>query len=259
MSKVFAKGDVVLLRGNKKDLLVEIDGEMFRTSSPRGAFNTERLVGMRPGEELRIGSVRFRVYEPDVLDHILNLERGPQMIIPKDSSRIVLELGLTNGSRVVEGGAGSGALSIAILNAVSPAGRLHTYDIRVDHLEKASGNIETAGLQSCWEGKEGDIGKDIAEEDLDAFVVDVPEPERTVSTASGSLKAGGRFCSYVPTVNQMERICLALWDAGFEKVRATEIIERDFSVKKGATRPVTEILAHTGFLIFARWPGSFQS
>ncbi len=249
-------GDKVLMRGPKGEQLVCIDGNMFKLSSPTGALNTERLVGMQPGDILKVGSVHFRLYRPDVLDSIINLERGPQMIIPKDSSRIIMEIGLSDGSKVVEGGAGSGALSIALLNSVAPNGWVHTYDIRNDHLEKAKSNIELAGLTSKWTGKLGDIGEDIQERDLDAFVIDVPEPEKAVFTASLSLRPGGRFCSYVPTTNQMERVVISLREGGFEQVKALEIIERGYSVKEGATRPVTEILSHTGFLVFARWPGS---
>jgi hypothetical protein len=103
--------------------------------------------------------------------------------------------------------------------------------------------------------KLGDISEQISESNLDAFVIDVPEPEKAVRTASRSLAPGGRFCSYVPTSNQMERVFIALRGSGFEEVRAMELMERGYSVKEGATRPVTEMLSHTGFLVFARWPG----
>jgi tRNA (adenine57-N1/adenine58-N1)-methyltransferase len=258
MTGEFATGDTVLLRGPKGEHLVTIDGGMFMLSNPRGALDTGRLAGMRPGDVLRMGSLKFRVFRPDVLDLILNLDRGPQMILPKDSSRIVMELGLSAGCSVVEGGAGSGALSIALLNAVAPSGRVITYDIRQDHLEKAGSNIRRSSLSSIWEGKLGDISEKIEEREMDAFAVDVPEPEKAVNTAATSLRAGGRFCSYVPTTNQMERVVLALRDEGFDNARAIEIIERGYSVKGGATRPVTEMLSHTGFLVFARWPGSSE-
>ena len=256
MTEPFARGDEVLLKGPRGENLVRIDGGMFRMKSPKGAIDTSRLIGMSSGDKIRIGSASFRLFRADLLDHINNLERGPQMILPKDSSRIVVELGLTNGSRVVEGGAGSGALTIALLNAVAPDGRVATYDIREDHLQKARDNIERAGLSSIWTGKIGDISKQIDDKEMDAFVIDVPEPEKAVSTTSRSLVPGGRFCSYVPTSNQMERVFIALKGSGFEGVRALELIERGYSIKEGATRPVTEMLSHTGFLIFARWPGS---
>ncbi len=253
MDNKFEKGDTILIKGSRKDHLVTIDGGMCRLSDPRGAFDTGRLIGTSPGDELKIGSARFLLHVPDVLDHLMYLNRGPQMIIPKDSSRIVMGLGLSNGSKVLEGGAGSGALSIAILNSIGDEGKLITYDIRKDHLEKAGANIERAGLSSSWEGKLGNVYDGIQGDGFDAFVVDVPEPEKVVKVASKSLRSGGRFCSYVPTFNQMERAVIALRGYDFSEIKAIEIIERGFSVKDGATRPVTEMLSHTGFLVFGRW------
>ena len=259
MKGSFKEGDLVLLKGEKKDHLIHIDGSMFKLTEPRGAFDTKRLIGMREGDELEVGKISFKVLRPDLLDSILNLRRGAQMILPKDSSRIVMELGLGNGSTVVEGGVGSGALTIALLNSVMPEGRVISYDVRQDHLDNANFNVSNSGMGDGWEGKKGSIYDEIMESNIDGFVVDVPEPERSVGTAMRSLRAGGRFCSYVPTVNQMERVFIELRKKGFRDIRGFELIERGYSVKEGATRPQTEILNHTGFLVFARWVGSSQS
>lgn len=252
MENRFKEGDTVLLKGSRKDHLVTITGDLFRLTDPQGAFDTGRLIGMEEGGKLKVGSRSFVVLRPDVLDHVLNLERGAQLIIPKDSSRIIMGLGLSSGSRVLEGGAGSGALTIALLNSVAPGGEVTTYEIRNDHLEKARGNVERTGYSSLWNGKIGDVYRDVDEREMDAFVVDVPEPEMTVDAALSSLRHGGRFCSYVPTSNQMERCVMALRKAEFKDIHSMEIIERQYSVKEGATRPVTEMLSHTGFLVFAR-------
>jgi tRNA (adenine57-N1/adenine58-N1)-methyltransferase len=230
-----------------------IDGGMAKIRDPKGAIDTRKIIGMIPGEKINIGSLSYIVLRPDTMDHLSNLERGPQMIIPKDSARIISGLGISNGSVVVEGGAGSGALTIALLSNVAPDGRVVTYDIRSDHLEKAGRNVARTPFSGEWRPKEGSIYDDIEEREVDAFVVDVPEPERTVGTASSCLRTGGRFCAYVPTFNQMERAVIALRKEGFENISSMEIIERGFSVKEGATRPVTEMLSHTGLLVFARW------
>jgi tRNA (adenine57-N1/adenine58-N1)-methyltransferase len=99
--------------------------------------------------------------------------------------------------------------------------------------------------------------KGVDEKDLDAAVLDIPEPDQAVEAISRSLKIGARFCAYIPTTNQLERVVIALKRSGYVNIEPLEIIRRPFSVKEGATRPATEILAHTGFLVFARWPGSF--
>lgn len=256
MDRAFDLGDTVLLRGEGKEFLVTIDGNMLKMTDPRGAVDTKNLIGHAPGDYITIGSRSYQLLRPDTMDHLSNLRRGAQMVIPKDSAAIVSGLGLSPGTTVVEGGAGSGALTIALLNAVGPQGKVVTYDIRKDHLERAGSNVSRTSLSAKWIPKEGSVYEKVAEKQADAFVVDVPEPERVVNTASSSLKVGGRFCAYVPTVNQMERAVLALREGGFSEVRAVEIIQRAYSVKKGATRPVTEMLSHTGFLVFARWLGS---
>ncbi|MGA1872237.1 MAG: tRNA (adenine-N1)-methyltransferase [Thermoplasmatota archaeon] len=256
MTDVFREGDRVLLVDGERSSLVLLDGRLARMKGVRGGIDTSRMVGLKAGARLSIGNRNVLLLRPDFRDLAEHIERGPQIIIPKDAAEIVSGLGLSNGSRVLEGGAGSGALTLFLLNAVYPEGMVITYDIREDHLRFAEMNIDRAGLSQCWEGRIGDVTEKIEERGLDAMVVDIPVPERAVREAASSLKIGGRYCSYVPTTNQMERTVLALREMGFASVEAFEVIRRPFNVKEGATRPVTEMLSHTGYLVFARWIGS---
>ncbi|MGA1793497.1 MAG: tRNA (adenine-N1)-methyltransferase [Thermoplasmatota archaeon] len=256
MDDEFREGDDVLLVEGERSFIVKIDGSIAKMKGSRGGISTSRLIGSRPGGIITIGTRSFFLLRPDMRDRIENIERGPQIIIPKDASHIITGLGLTNGSRVVEGGAGSGGLTLFLLNSVMPEGRVWTYDIREDHLKVTADNVRKADLSAQWEGKLGDVRYGVDEKDIDAVVLDVPEPELAVESLSRSIRQGGRFCSYVPTTNQLERVVLALRRHGFVNVEALEIVVRPYSVKEGATRPVTEILSHTGFLVFARWLGS---
>ncbi|MGA1819715.1 MAG: tRNA (adenine-N1)-methyltransferase [Thermoplasmatota archaeon] len=256
MDDSFREGDDVLLVEGERSFMVRIDGSIAKMKGSRGGVSTSRLIGMRSGETFTIGSRSFLLLRPDIRDRIDNIERGPQIIVPKDASHIITGLGLSSGSRVVEGGAGSGGLTLFLLSSVGPEGRVWTYDVREDHLRVTADNVKMAGLTGWWEGKLGDVREGVDEKDTDAMVLDVPEPELAVERLSASLKPGGRFCSYVPTTNQLERVVLALRRSGFINVESMEVIIRPYSVKEGATRPVNEILAHTGFLVFARWPGS---
>ncbi|MBN1540216.1 MAG: methyltransferase domain-containing protein, partial [Candidatus Thermoplasmatota archaeon] len=242
--------------GADRSFVVRIDGSMARLKGVRGGVLTSRLIGMKAGDRISIGDLGFLLLEPDIRDHIENIERGPQIIIPKDASEIVWGLALSNGSRVLEGGAGSGGLTLFLLNSVSPEGKVYSYDVREDHLKMTASNVERAGLLGQWEGTVGDVTESVDRHDLDAVVLDIPEPERALTVAASSLKIGGRFCAYVPTTNQLERITLSLMREGFGSVEPLELIRRPYSIKEGATRPVTEMLSHTGFLVFARWMGS---
>ncbi len=236
----------------RKGYLVKLEEGMMKLEGGRGALSSSNIVGRKEGDRVTIGRKEFILIRPDILDHIEHIDRGPQMIIPKDSAAIILGLGLTSGKRVIEGGAGSGGLTIALLNSVRPDGGVTTYDIRDDHLRKARKNVETAGLSDNWEGLLGDVRSDVKVEEADAVVLDIPDPEQATGSAWEALRPGGRFCAYVPTSNQLERCCLSLRDAGFSNVEAMELIKRGYSVKEGAVRPSTEMLGHTGFLIFAR-------
>lgn len=255
MTGVFREGDSALLISGRRSYLIRLEGDMARLEGGRGAVSTSSIIGSEPGSRISIGSREMMVIRPDALDSIEHLKRGAQIITPKDSSAIAAYLGLTDGKTVIEGGAGSGGLTIALLNAVRPNGRVTTYELRSDHLDRTALNVEMAGLSEHWEGKIGDIRELDIENEADAFVIDIPDGETTVKCASRALITGGRFVSYVPTVNQMERVVPALRQEGFQNISAEEIIRREYSVKEGAVRPNTEMLGHTGFIIRARWLG----
>jgi tRNA (adenine57-N1/adenine58-N1)-methyltransferase len=219
-------------------------------------LDTSRIIGARPGIRIDVGGKKLLAIRPDAKDHAQNIRRGAQIIIPKDGAQIVFGLGIGPGSKVIEGGAGSGGLTLLLLNAVAPDGLVTTYDIRQDHLDLTSANVSQAGLSAQWVPRTGDVSEDVGERDQDAFVVDVPEPEKCLEEVKKALRPGGRFCAYVPTTNQMERVVLGLEEKGFRFIEPMEVLLRPYTVKEGATRPVNEMLSHTGFLIFARWLGS---
>jgi tRNA (adenine57-N1/adenine58-N1)-methyltransferase len=253
MDDTVKEGDLVLLLDGAREHLIRAEDRMAPLGGG-GALNAKRLIGFRYGGKLGVGSKELIVLRPDVRDLLGNLERGPQIIIPKDIGSIIVELGISPGMTVVEGGAGSGSLTLALLNAVGPDGRVITYELREDHIEKARRNILMSPFADRWEGRLGDIAScDIV--GADVFVVDVPDPQDAIQSASTSLNVGGRFCSYIPTVNQLEKVSLRLKETGFIRVRAMELLMREYSLKEGAIRPQTEMLGHTGFMVHARWVG----
>jgi tRNA (adenine57-N1/adenine58-N1)-methyltransferase len=205
-----------------------------------------------PGASVAVGSRELTLLRPDVIDHLSSIERGAQTILPKDSSWMVLHLGLRSGDTVVEAGAGSGGLTLALLNAVWPDGHVITYDIRQDHLDNARRNVERTDMAKCWEGRIADVREGVPQKDADALAMDIPDPENAVLAAASCLKPGGRICCYVPTMNQVERCVLTLRNGPFTSISAIELMERKLSVKEGAVRPDTEMLGHTGYIIIAR-------
>ena len=80
----------------------------------------------------------------------------------------------------------------------------------------------------------------------------MPNPWDAVETAHKALRAGGYVCCYVPNINQAERAAVELARKPFIEIKTTEIIQREWVVRDGASRPSFEGLGHTGYLTFAR-------
>ncbi|MDG6226077.1 MAG: tRNA (adenine-N1)-methyltransferase [Candidatus Thermoplasmatota archaeon] len=242
----------VILHDGKRPVLVRFKGGSGKIEGGGGSISAATLEGKGPGDRIRIGSREFTLVRPDILDHLVNLKRGAQIILPKDASYIVLHLGLRSGDTVIEAGAGSGGSTLVLLNTVAPGGMVLTYDIRKEHLDLTAENVARSGLSSSWEGRLGDIKEARPQVKADAFLLDIPDPENALTTAKEALKPGGRLCCYLPTFNQVERCHMAMERTGFIDIRAVELLERTLSVKEGATRPSTEMLGHTGYLVFGR-------
>ncbi|HLE47707.1 MAG TPA: tRNA (adenine-N1)-methyltransferase [Candidatus Thermoplasmatota archaeon] len=254
MPDAIQAGDRVLLyRDEAPRRVVEARDETARVPG-LGVLNLGDLVGRAWGSKLTLGADEYLLLRPILRDRLLSLDRGPQIVLPKDASRIVLECGLHAGSRVAEAGVGSGALTMVLAHAVAPTGRVLAFDNREDHLNHAKRNLKQAGLDAVVEFKMADVTKGIAEKNLDAVVLDLPEPENVVPHAHKALGPSGAFASYSPLVIQMERTVEALRAHGFIEIRSLELLERPWMVHERGSRPETTMLAHTGFLTFARRP-----
>jgi len=252
MSDHFAEGESVLLRGERGSFVVRLIGERIALGPSKGSISASEVIGRRSGDIISIGSREFILLRPDIIDCLEHLDRGPQMISAKDSGPIALYLGIRSGDTVLEAGAGSGGLTMVLLNTVFPHGKVITYDLREEHLKRTRANVEMTGTLQCWEGRIGDIRDHVPDREMDAVALDIPDPENALGSVVEALKPGGRICCYVPTANQVERCFLGMVRVGLTETRALEILSRDLSVKEGATRPSTEMLGHTGYLVLAR-------
>jgi tRNA (adenine57-N1/adenine58-N1)-methyltransferase len=245
--------EVVLLSGKGKKWRVPIGQGMQRIRGV-GRLKTdglERLVG----REFEVEGDTYAVLEPSVRDVIDTIHRKAQIVQPKDSAYLAFHADLQAGDTVVEGGAGSGALTIALAHAVAPTGSVVTYEVRADFLEVARNNVEAAGYGGTVQFRERDIAQGIAEKKVNAIVLDVPEPWAVVDAAKRALRPAGHFASYSPTVEQMRETVLALRDKGFVDIWSVELLERRMEVGRGS-RPAFQMLGHTGYMTFGRRMGS---
>ncbi|TLZ44326.1 MAG: methyltransferase domain-containing protein [Methanobacteriota archaeon] len=240
----------MLLEPSGTKHLVTLDREMVTVPSI-GVVRADAL-RERVGRRWIVGDRAFLVLTPSIRDEIELLRRGAQIIGPKDAPTLVWNCDLKAGDFVVEIGAGSGGLTLALAHTVGRTGRVVTYDIRREFLEMAQRNVTEAGLGAVVEFKIGDARSGIPERDADAVILDIPDPWEAVSPAAEAVKPCGHVGSYSPNAEQVNRTVKALRASGFVEIRTVEIIEREIVAHDAGTHPSFAPLGHTGYLTFAR-------
>ena len=228
------------------------------TSDLRGGkVSHDDLLGRDEGGTIRsTRGERFLVVRPTMAEFILEMPRGAQVVYPKDLGAILIGADLFPGARVLEAGTGSGALTMALVRAVGPAGRVVSYEIRDEFARTAERNLQRfLGTTESLVLKRHDIYEGVAAEDLplDRIILDVAEPWRAVPHASQALSPGGIFLAYVPTVPQAVETTEALRASGtFALIETVEILLRPWNIEGRSVRPVHRMVGHTGFLVVAR-------
>ena len=241
---------VVLLEPTGAKHVVVLDREIVNVP----ALGVVRADALRAaiGRRWSVGGRSFLVLTPSIRDTVGSVRRQAQIIGPKDAPALVWNCDVKAGDFVVEVGAGSGALTLVLAQAVGSDGRVVTYDMRRDFLDVARANVSNAGLEGRVEFKVGDARAGIAESDADAFVLDIPDPWEALGTARVVLRPCGHFASYSPNTEQVSRTVAALRSGTFVEIRTVEIIEREIEARESGTHPSFAPLGHTGYLTFAR-------
>lgn len=252
----FAPGDRVQLTDSKarKFTVVLEEGKQFHTH--RGAIAHDDLIGTPEGSIVSATSgTQYLALRPLLTDYVLSMPRGAQVIYPKDAAQIVVEGDIHPGCRVIEAGAGSGALTCSLLRAVGPTGSVLSYEIRDDHAEHAVRNVETffGGKPDNWELTVGDLADHDSSDQADRMILDMVTPWEPLPTVATTLKPGGVLIVYVATVTQLSRIVEALREqACWTEPRAWESLVREWSAVGLAVRPEHRMQGHTAFLVTAR-------
>ncbi len=250
------EGELVLFTDRKhRRYLVTLEAgkEWF---SHAGSIAHDDVIGRAEGCALRSNkNMEVTVLRPTREDFALKMKRGAQVVYPKDQAMIVALADIRPGCTVVEAGAGSGALTMALLDAVGPAGRVISFERRQDHHDIARRNVDRwyGGAPANWDLRLGDLEQGLAELDAHRIVLDVLEPWRMVDAASQALAPGGVLLAYMPTVTQVMRFTEAVDDHGsFGPARTSETLVRNWDVAGLAVRPGHRMVAHTAFLTTAR-------
>lgn len=250
--KIQSGDHVLIISPDEKTFLVTVS-EDKRMGTHKGEINLGDCIGKSYGESINSNlDHTFLLLEPTLEDKMMKVKRHTQIIYPKDAAYMILKSGIQSGMRVIECGAGSGSLTMALANAVAPGGKVYTYDIREKHLENAKMNIENAGYSDYVEFKLKKAQDGFDEENVDVVILDLPSPWDGIASAAKSLRGGGRIASLSPTYNQIERCVEELEKYGFVYIETLELLLRYIQVSTGKTRPVDRMVSHTGFLTFGR-------
>jgi tRNA (adenine57-N1/adenine58-N1)-methyltransferase len=248
---------VLLIDARERRYLITLGvGKQFH--SHHGMVAHDGLIGGPEGVLVSsTGGARFRVFRPTLADFTLKMQRGAQVVYPKDIGLILVYADIFPGARVLEAGSGSGALTLALARAVGEAGLVVSLEARADHHERAAANLDgwyraSGGRPEHVELRVGDVFEGIPERGFDRMVLDLPEPWRAIGTATESLAAGGIMCCYLPTVPQVSQTVEAMRRGGFGSTGAFEGLVRTWHVEGQSVRPDHRMVAHTGFIVTGR-------
>ncbi len=247
------EGDLIQLVSptNKVYLVRLVAGGQLHTH--RGVVNFDPIIGIPWGSQVytHTGSLYY-LLQPSLTDILRETKRNTQIMYPKDIGFVLVTMGIGPGAQVLEAGTGSGAFTTALAWAVGPQGHVYSYDIRPEMQNLARKNLERLGLLERATLKERDIAEGFDEQGVDALFLDLPNPYEYMPQVRQALKSGGYFGSILPTTNQVSRLIYVFHANGFAFVDVCEIMLRYYKPVADRLRPVDRMVAHTGYLIFAR-------
>jgi len=219
----------------------------------RGILKHDDLIGLPWGTQIYSHTdAPFYIFSPSLADVLRDMPRNTQILYPKDIGFILLTTGIGPGSRVIEAGTGSGAMTTALAHSVGADGQVYSYENRKAMQVLAKKNLRRLGLEERVEFKVRDIEEGFDESDVDVIFLDVRNPHDYISQMRAALKPGGYFASLLPTFNQVEELLLALNKSQFAFIEVCEIMLRYYKPQSSRLRPTDRMIAHTGFLLFAR-------
>jgi tRNA (adenine57-N1/adenine58-N1)-methyltransferase len=252
-SAIAREGDLAQLVGlrHKHFIFTLQAGSKFE--SHRGILQHDDLIGKPWGTQVfsHLGSPFF-LLQPSLADLLIDLPRTTQILYPKDIGFILVTIGVGHGQKVMEAGTGSGSMTTALAYAVGPNGQVISYEVKPDAQNLARKNLTRFGLDSRVDFKLRDIGQGFDETDVDSFFLDVPNPYDYLAQVRAALKPGGFLCCIIPTFNQVEKTLRALRHNNFAFIEVCEVLLRYYQAEPNRLRPTDRMVAHTGFLVFAR-------
>jgi tRNA (adenine57-N1/adenine58-N1)-methyltransferase len=259
VTRPLVPGDLVQLTDPKgrQHLLTLTPGKEFFTH--RGSIAHDDLIGEDEGRVVTsTGGTAYLALRPLLADFTLAMPRGAAVVYPKDAAQIVAMADVFPGARVLEAGAGSGALSCSLLRAVGPEGHVTSWERREDFADVARTNVarffgEAPGTWALHVGDVAEWQPEPGDATVDRVVFDMLAPWDVIGVAARSLVAGGVLCCYVATTTQLSKLVETLREhTGFTEPQSWETLVRGWHVEGLAVRPEHRMVGHTGFLVTSR-------
>ncbi len=247
------EGDLVELTGIRKGYFIFRIEKGKELQTHRGIIAHDDLIGKEWGSEILSHMDKpFYLYPVTLSGMIKNTRRNTQILYPKDIGYILITLGIGPGSTVIEAGSGSGGLTQALAFYVGDSGHVYSYECRQQMIDLAKKNLTLIGLQDRVDFKMRDIIEGFDEENIDAMFLDLPTPQDYIQQVKKALRPGGSLGCILPTANQVIRLLNALRRNDFSFIDVCEIMLRYYQPEENRFRPTDRMVAHTGYLIFAR-------
>ena len=233
-----------------------------RFFSNKGHLDHDDMIGREEGFTLTSSAAgQYLVFRPLLNEFVVSMPRGAAVVYPKDAAQIVALADIFPGARVVEAGAGSGALTCSLLRAVGPWGKVTSYELREEFADVARKNVHQffsapeGQTHPAWDLRLGDLKLGLPElgRQVDRIILDMLDPWNCVDVVADALVPGGIVCAYVATTTQLSRVVETLRvHGGFTEPQPWESLVRDWHVEGLAVRPGHKMIGHTAFLVTAR-------
>jgi len=252
--EIISDGDRVLLYLDpRRTWLVQLKRGMDSFHTHAGIVDLRSLIGKQFGDSvLTTMNETIRLLKPTILDFVMKSERRTQIVYPKDFAYIAARSGLRAGSRVLECGTGSGALTTFFSSLVAPSGLVHAFEEREDFFEIAAKNIEKAGMKPFVKMEKANLRDGVVEKvSYDLAMLDTGDPWTLLEIAHQALKGSGFVFCICPTTNQLEIVADKM-EGKFVDIECIEIMFRRIEARVGKTRPSTRMIGHTCYLASGR-------
>ena len=254
MDKIKNNSPVLFYYNHSKKWLAKISkNESFHTHI--GVIKHSDAIGKEYGSRLITNKDKYvYVLKPTMFDYVMKIQHGTQIVYPKDIGYIIARAGIGDGQKILEIGTGSGSLTSFVASVVKPRGHVYTFDVDENFMKIAEKNIKKAGMSKYVTQHNLDLktAKKMPVKDMDVALIDLGDPWVVIPQVRQMLKGSGSIFAICPTMNQLEKLTMALVENEFTDIESTEHIIRTIEAREGKTRHSFQGIGHTTYLCFAR-------